>query len=121
MSGTDRGVQTDIAAEDSIDLQELEETVSKLFVQDFQARINSKENEDDGGFLVRKYKISLLENTLEQLTEINKQLVRDNANLRCKILKTKKLLRPAMERATALETELKEVLEGAMRDRKRHQ
>lgn len=117
------------------DLKGLEDTVSKelqtlhnlrkLFVQDLQARIKksiaAEDSEDDGGSLAQKQKISFLENNLEQLTKVHKQLVRDNADLRCELPKLEKRLRTTMERVKALETALKEAKEGAMRDRKRYQ
>lgn len=117
------------------DLKGLEDTVAKelqtlhnlrkLFVQDLQARIKksaaSEESEDDGGSLAQKQKISFLENNLEQLTKVHKQLVRDNADLRCELPKLEKRLRTTMDRVKALETALKEAKEGAMRDRKRYQ
>lgn len=66
------------------DLKGLEDTVSKelqtlhnlrkLFVQDLQARIKksiiSEDNEDDGGSLAQRQKISFLENNLDQLTKV---------------------------------------------------
>lgn len=66
------------------DLKGLEDTVAKelqtlhnlrkLFVQDLQARIkktiNAEDNEDDGGSLAQKQKISFLENNLDQLTKV---------------------------------------------------
>lgn len=66
------------------DLKGLEETVAKelqtlhnlrkLFVQDLQTRIkktiNAEDNEDDGGSLTQKQKISFLENNLDQLTKV---------------------------------------------------
>lgn len=117
------------------ELKGLEDTVAKelqtlhnlrkLFVQDLQARIKksltSEDSEEDGGSLAQKQKISFLENNLEQLTKVHKQLVRDNADLRCELPKLEKRLRTTMERVKALETALKEAKEGAMRDRKRYQ
>ncbi|XP_043268260.1 kinesin heavy chain isoform X2 [Venturia canescens] len=117
------------------DLKGLEDTVAKelqtlhnlrkLFVQDLQVRIkksaNAEDNEDDGGSLAQKQKISFLENNLDQLTKVHKQLVRDNADLRCELPKLEKRLRATMERVKALEIALRDAKEGAMRDRKRYQ
>lgn len=117
------------------DLKGLEETVAKelqtlhnlrkLFVQDLQSRVKKsaagEDNEDAGGSLVQKQKIAFLENNLDQLTKVHKQLVRDNADLRCELPKLEKRLRATMERVKALESALKEAKESAMRDRKRYQ
>ncbi|GFV53732.1 kinesin heavy chain [Trichonephila clavipes] len=117
------------------DLKGLEETVAKelqtlhnlrkLFVQDLQSRVKKsavgEESEDNGGSLAQKQKISFLENNLDQLTKVHKQLVRDNADLRCELPKLEKRLRATMERVKALEQALKEAKESAMRDRKRYQ
>lgn len=121
------------------DLKGLEETVAKelqslhnlrkLFVQDLQARLKksqkqSETNEEDdlsNGNIAQKQKIAFLENNLEQLTKVHKQLVRDNADLRCELPKLEKRLKATMERVKSLEVALKEAKEGAMKDRKRYQ
>uniref|UniRef100_A0A3Q3FIK4 Kinesin-like protein n=1 Tax=Labrus bergylta TaxID=56723 RepID=A0A3Q3FIK4_9LABR len=116
------------------DLKGLEETVArelhtlhnlrKLFVQDLTTRVRKSaqmEPDDSGGYITQKQKISFLENNLDQLTKVHKQLVRDNADLRCELPKLEKRLRSTAERVKALEGALKEAKEGAMNDRHRYQ
>uniref|UniRef100_A0A671S3W3 Kinesin-like protein n=1 Tax=Sinocyclocheilus anshuiensis TaxID=1608454 RepID=A0A671S3W3_9TELE len=116
------------------DLKRLEETVArelqilhnlrKLFVQDLTTRVkNSTEigPDDSGGSNTQKQKISFLENNLDQLTKVHKQLVRDNADLRCELPKLEKRLRSTAERVRALEAALKDAKQGAMHDRQRYQ
>ncbi|XP_037618397.1 kinesin heavy chain-like [Sebastes umbrosus] len=116
------------------DLKGLEETVAKelqtlhnlrkLFVQDLTTRVKKSAEldcEEGLGNVAQKQKISFLENNLEQLTKVHKQLVRDNADLRCELPKLEKRLRATAERVKALETHLKDAKENAMRDRKRYQ
>uniref|UniRef100_A0A4W4G1G3 Kinesin motor domain-containing protein n=1 Tax=Electrophorus electricus TaxID=8005 RepID=A0A4W4G1G3_ELEEL len=116
------------------DLKGLEETVArelqtlhnlrKLFVQDLTTRVKkSSENgpDDSGGSNTQKQKISFLENNLDQLTKVHKQLVRDNADLRCELPKLEKRLRSTAERVRALEAALKDAKQGAMNDRRRYQ
>ncbi|KAM4610729.1 kinesin heavy chain-like isoform 2-T2 [Polymixia lowei] len=116
------------------DLKGLEETVArelqtlhnlrKLFVQDLTSRVKKSsemEPDDSGGSCTQKQKISFLENNLDQLTKVHKQLVRDNADLRCELPKLEKRLRTTAERVKALETALRDAKEGAMIDRRRYQ
>ncbi|XP_035009049.2 kinesin heavy chain isoform X2 [Hippoglossus stenolepis] len=114
------------------DLKGLEETVGrelhslhnlrKLFVQDLTSRVRRSAGiGPDGGYITQKQKISFLENNLDQLTKVHKQLVRDNADLRCELPKLEKRLRSTAERVKALEGALQEAKEGAMKDRCRYQ
>uniref|UniRef100_A0A8C1P598 Kinesin family member 5A n=1 Tax=Cyprinus carpio TaxID=7962 RepID=A0A8C1P598_CYPCA len=116
------------------DLKRLEDTVArelqtlhnlrKLFVQDLTTRVKKSTEigpDDSGGSNTQKQKISFLENNLDQLTKVHKQLVRDNADLRCELPKLEKRLRSTAERVRALETALKDAKQGAMNDRRRYQ
>ncbi|MEQ2248778.1 hypothetical protein ILYODFUR_022514, partial [Ilyodon furcidens] len=115
------------------DLKGLEETVARelqtlhslrrLFVQDLFRRVrkNGQDLDDAEVSAAQKQKISFLESNLEQLTKVHKQLVRDNASLRCEIPKMEKRLLATVGRVQALEAALKEAKESAAREKKRYE
>lgn len=113
------------------DLKGLEDTVAKElqtlmnlrkhFVNDFSSRIHSiqeKDADEAGGSLAQKQRITFLENNLDQLSKVHKQLVRDNADLRCELPKLEKRLRAASERVQMLQKALNEAKMAAVRDKK---
>ncbi|KAK0414438.1 hypothetical protein QR680_011429 [Steinernema hermaphroditum] len=118
------------------DLKGLEETVGKevhtlqnlrkMFVQDLAQRLKRAPTgpEPDDDFTsspAQRQKLIFLENNLDQLTKVHKQLVRDNADLRCELPKMEKRLRASMERVKNLESALRDTKENAMKDRKKYQ
>ncbi|KAK2561249.1 Kinesin heavy chain [Acropora cervicornis] len=122
----DLNVQVEKREQAKKDLKGLEEThkelatlyrLRQLFVKDLQARLKVEE----GGSQAQKQKIAFLENNLDQLTKVHKQLVRDNADLRCELPKLEKRLRATQERVKSLEQALREAKEGQQRDRARYQ
>lgn len=113
------------------DLKGLEDTVAKElqtlmklrqhFVCDFSSRINSvqeKDADEAGGSTAQKQRIIFLENNLDQLGKVHKQLVRDNADLRCELPKLEKRLRAASERVQLLQKALGDAKMAALRDKR---
>lgn len=132
----DLSALTDKREQTRQDLKGLEETVHKelaslhtlrrMFIQDLSQRMKKAPTSTDGEdeFLsspAQKQKIAFLQNNLDQLTRVHKQLVRDNAELRSELPKLEKRLRVLMERNKNLEGVVRDTKENALRDRKKYQ
>lgn len=118
------------------DLRGLEETVGRelqtlhslrrMFVKDLRERVRKAQGDSADSDLVegstaQKHRIGFLETNLNQLTTVHKQLVRDNADLRCELPKLEKRLRSTADRVRSLESALREAREGALKDRRKYQ
>ncbi|CAH8834386.1 unnamed protein product [Trichobilharzia szidati] len=109
-------------------------SLRKVFVADLKTRIskfNSKsgsnpedellEETQSCGSAVQREKINFLKTSLDNLTKVHKQLVRDNADLRCDLPKLEKRLKASCERIKDLETALREGKEQMIREKRKYQ
>uniref|UniRef100_A0A8C6UQ20 Kinesin family member 5C n=1 Tax=Neogobius melanostomus TaxID=47308 RepID=A0A8C6UQ20_9GOBI len=109
------------------DLKGLEDTVVRhthycplRTAEPLSFQVQERDADEAGGSLAQKQRIIFLENNLDQLSKVHKQLVRDNADLRCELPKLEKRLRAASERVQMLQKALNEAKMAAIRDKKNY-
>ncbi|CAI5444977.1 unnamed protein product [Caenorhabditis angaria] len=98
--------------------------LKKEFLRVIVARCQTNqdtEGEDSLSGPAQKQRIQFLENNLDKLTKVHKQLVRDNADLRVELPKMEARLRGREDRIKMLETALRDSKQRSQAERKKYQ
>ncbi|KIH57767.1 kinesin motor domain protein [Ancylostoma duodenale] len=100
-------------------LKNLKKEFVRMILSRCQAGLDVEEDCLSGP--AQKQRIQFLENNLDKLTKVHKQLVRDNADLRVELPKMEARLRGREDRIKQLETALRETKERSQLERRKYQ
>ncbi|VDM60599.1 unnamed protein product [Angiostrongylus costaricensis] len=109
---------TDRVNTELVTLKNLKKEFVRLVLSRCQATIDVDEDCLSGP--AQKQRIQFLENNLDKLTKVHKQLVRDNADLRVELPKMEARLRGREDRIKQLETALRDTKERSQLERRKY-
>ncbi|KAJ1357189.1 hypothetical protein KIN20_015268 [Parelaphostrongylus tenuis] len=109
---------TDRVNTELVTLKNLKKEFVRLILSRCQAAVDVEEDCLSGP--AQKQRIQFLENNLDKLTKVHKQLVRDNADLRVELPKMEARLRGREDRIKQLETALRDTKERSQLERRKY-